>query len=136
MNILKHPMKNTPLQSAGRQLSLPTGNLPPPCYLCRRETGKSFFFTFSGITHSRKSGKCTDADGVRPGIKSAGLYGFCTKKWRCFHMGNPNFCPMKRLSGRPAESRKPWTKFYGITASVSELPPLKTGISTEIPRTA
>ena len=38
------------------------------------------------------------------------------------------FCPMKRLSGRPAESRKPWTRFYGITASESESPPLKTGI--------
>ena len=25
-----------------------------------------------------------------PGIKSAGLYGSCTKKWRCFHMENPN----------------------------------------------
>ena len=38
------------------------------------------------------------------------------------------FCPMKRLSGRPAESRKPWTRFYGITASESESPLLKTGI--------
>ena len=27
---------------------------------------------FSGITHSGKSGKCTAAAGVRPGIKSAG----------------------------------------------------------------
>ena len=53
-----------------------------------------------------------------------------------FTWGIQTFCPMKRLSGRPTESRKPWTRFYGITASKSELPPLKTGISTEIPRTA
>ena len=53
-----------------------------------------------------------------------------------FTWGIRIFCPMKRLSGRPAESRKPWTRFYGITASVSELLPLKTGISTGIPRTA
>ena len=42
---------------------------------------------------------------------------------------------MKRLSGRPAESRKPLTKFYGITASESELFPLKTDRSTRTPRT-
>ena len=44
-------------------------------------------------------------------------------------------CHMKRLSGRPAESRKPLTKFYGITASESELLPLKTDRSTRTPRT-
>ena len=43
---------------------------------------------------------------------------------------------MKPLSGRPAESRKPWTRFYGITANESALPPLKTGTSTQTPRTA
>ena len=46
------------------------------------------------------------------------------------------FCPMKRLSGRPTESQKPWTRFYGITASISESPPLKTDILAEIQRTA
>ena len=40
------------------------GSLPPPCYLCRREIGKSFSFTFSEIIHNRKSGKCTDAAGL------------------------------------------------------------------------
>jgi len=58
---------------AVRQLSSPTGSLPRACYLCQRETGKSFSFTFSGITHSGKSGKCTDAAGVQLGIKSTGL---------------------------------------------------------------
>ena len=104
-NILKHPMKNTPLRYAVRQLSSPMGSLPPPCYLCRRRTGKSFSFTFSGITHSGKSGKCTDAAGVRPGIKSAGLYSFCTKKWRCFHMENLYLLPYETIvrttSGKP-----------------------------------
>ena len=44
-------------------------------------------------------------------------------------------CHMKRLSERPAESRKPLTKFYGITASESELLPLKTDKSTKTQRT-
>ena len=52
-----------------------------------------------------------------------------------FAWGIQTFYPMKRLSGRPAESRKPWTRFYGITASESESPPLKMGISTGIRRT-
>ena len=42
---------------------------------------------------------------------------------------------MKPLSERPAESRKPLTKFYGITASESELLPLKTDKSTKTQRT-
>ena len=83
----------------------PMGSLPPPCYLCRRRTGKSFSFIFSGIIHSGKSGKCTDAAGVRPGIRYAGRYSFCTKKWRCFHMGNPNLVPYETIiratSGEP-----------------------------------
>ena len=45
------------------------------------------------------------AAGVRPGIKSAGLYSFCIKKWRCFHMGNPNLLPYETIvratSGEP-----------------------------------
>ena len=52
-----------------------------------------------------------------------------------FTWGIRIFCPMKRLSARPAASRKPWTRFYGIIASVSESQPLKTGISTGIRRT-
>ena len=55
MNFSNHPTNNTPLQSAVRQLSSPMGSLPPPCYLCRRKSVKSFTFTFSGITHNRKS---------------------------------------------------------------------------------
>ena len=63
--------KNIRLRYAVRQLALPTESLPSPCYLCQSRTGKSFSFTFSGIAHSGKSGKCADAAGVRPGITSA-----------------------------------------------------------------
>ena len=38
-----------PITIAVRQLSSPMGSLPPLCYLCRRETGKSYSFTFSGV---------------------------------------------------------------------------------------
>ena len=38
-NILKRPIKNTPLRYAVRQLSSPMENLPLPCYLCRSTTG-------------------------------------------------------------------------------------------------
>ena len=51
----------------------------------------------TGIIRSGKSGKCTDAAGVRPGIRYAGRYSFCTKKWRCFHMGNPNLLPYETI---------------------------------------
>ena len=42
---------------------------------------------------------------------------------------------MKRLSGQPAESRKPLTRFYGIMAKETDLLPLKTDRSTRTPRT-
>ena len=58
--------------------------------------------------------------------------------WRnggAFPWGILNLYHMKPLSERPAESRKPLTKFYGITASESELLPLKTDKSTKTQRT-
>ena len=60
----------------------------PPYFLCRRKRGKS--------------GKCTDVAGVQPGIKLAELYSFCTKKWKCFHMRNPNLLPYETIVWRPA----------------------------------
>ena len=45
------------------------------------------------------------------------------KEMEVLSHGNPNLFPMKRLSGRLAGSRKPWTRFYCITASDSESPP-------------
>ena len=63
--------------------------LPKPCPLCQRKRGKSFTFIFSGVTHSRKSGNCTDAAGVRRGITYTVPCKCCMKKWRC--------CPMSSL---------------------------------------
>ena len=66
------PYEEYPITICGQTVILTNGSLPLPCYPCQRKTGKSFSFTFSGIIHNRKSGKCTDAAGVQPGIKSAG----------------------------------------------------------------
>ena len=54
--------------------------------------------------------------------------------FRALPWGILNLCRMKPLSERPAESRKPWTRFYGITAKESGLLLLKTDRSTRIPR--
>lgn len=98
-------MKNIPLRYAVRQLSSPMGNLPPPCYLCRKESGKLFSFTFSEIIHNRKSGKCTDAAGVRRGITYTVPCKCCIKKWRCFSVRNPKLVPYETIvratSGEP-----------------------------------
>lgn len=80
---------NTLLRYAVRGLSSQMEILPKPCPLCQRKRGKSFTFIFSGVTHSRKSGNCTDAAGVRRGITYTVPCKCCMKKWRC--------CPMSSL---------------------------------------
>jgi len=52
--------------------------------------GKLFTFPFSGIIHSRKSGKCTDVTGVQHGITDTVPCKCCIKKWRRFYMRNPD----------------------------------------------
>ena len=97
MNFSNHPTNNTPLQSAVRQLSSPIGSLPPPCYLCRRKSVKSFTFTFSGITHNRKSVIYTGIVKVRhtpvriaspprrvPAVYSRTLYLESLRKWNAW----------------------------------------------------
>ena len=66
--------KQYPVVICGQRVILTNGELAEALSSLPEKRGKSFTFTFSGITHNRKSGKCTDVAGVRPGIKSAGLY--------------------------------------------------------------
>ena len=99
------PYEEYPITICGQTVILTNGELAAGLLSLPEKNGKSFSFTFSGIIHSGKSGKCTDAAGVRPGIRYAGRYSFCTKKWRCFHMGNPNLLPYETIvratSGEP-----------------------------------
>ena len=92
-------------QYAVRRLSSPMGSLPPPCYPFRRKSRKSSTFTFSDVTHSRKSGNYTDAAGVRRGITYTVPCKCCMKKWRCFSMRNPKLVPYETIvratSGEP-----------------------------------
>ena len=44
-----------------------------------------------------------------------------------FAWGILNSFRMKPLSGQPAATRKPWTRFYGITAGESGLQPFENG---------
>lgn len=96
---------NTLLRYAVRGLSSQMEILPKPCPLCQRKRGKSFTFIFSGVTHSRKSGNCTDAAGVRRGITYTVPCKCCMKKWRCFSMRNPKLVPYETIvratSGEP-----------------------------------
>lgn len=93
------------LRYAVRQSSSPMGNLPTPCYRCRRKRGRSFTFTFSGIIHSGKSGKYTGMEKVRYGTTCTVPCRCCRRKWRCFYMGNSNFVPYETIvratSGEP-----------------------------------
>ncbi len=102
---LKSPYEQSPLQSAVRQSYSPTASLLQPCCLCRRKRGKSFTFTFSGITHSRKSEIYTGIVKVRHGITYTVPCRCCRRKWRCFCVGNPKLIPYETIvratSGEP-----------------------------------
>ncbi len=128
------PYEESPVTICGQTVILTNGKLAAALLSLPEKNREIIFLYFLGYYTQREIGKCTDAAGVRPGIKSAGLCNSCIKKWRCFHMRNPNLLPYETTVR--ATSGKPWTRFYGITASESESPPLNTGISTGIPRTA
>ncbi len=51
------PYEEYPVTICGQKVILTMGSLPQPCYLCRRETKKSFSFTFSDITHKGEIGE-------------------------------------------------------------------------------
>ena len=78
--------------------------------LCRESS-----FTFSVVMHSRKSGKCTEDAGVQCGIISTVLYRCCRRNGDTFTLGILNSYWMKQLVRQLAATRKPWTRFYGIT---------------------
>ena len=51
-------------------------------------------------------------------------------------MGNPNLVPYETIIRATSGEPEAVDEVYGITASVSELPPLKTDILTRTPRIA
>ena len=67
------PYEEYPITICGQTVILTNGELAAALLSPAGEKpGNHFPLLFSGIIHNRKSGKCTDAAGVRPGIKSAG----------------------------------------------------------------
>ena len=62
------PYKQYPVMICGQRVILTNGNLAEALSALPEKKGKSFTFIFSGVTHNRKSGNCTDAAGVRRGI--------------------------------------------------------------------
>ena len=65
---LKSPYEQYPVTICGQTIILTNGELATALLSLPERNRKSFSFTFSEIIHNRKSGKCTDAAGVRPGI--------------------------------------------------------------------
>ena len=67
-NYFIDPYKQYPVMICGQRVILTNGELAEALSSLPEKKEKSFTFTFSGITHNRKSGKYTDAAGVRHGI--------------------------------------------------------------------
>ena len=112
------------------------GTCRRPVILAKEKPGNHFPLLFRGLHTTGNRGNIRTLPEYNRVSNPQGIKTPAKENGGAFAWGIRIFCLMKRLSGRPAESRKPWTRFYGITASVSESPPLKTDISTGIPRTA
>ena len=78
------PYKQYPVMICGQRVILTNGELAEALSSLPEKRGKSFTFTFLGITHNRKLGKYTDAAGVRHGIIYTVPCKCYAKKWRCF----------------------------------------------------
>lgn len=122
MNTSKHLTRNTPLRC--QAIILTNGELATALLLFPEKKEKSLFFTFFGVTHNRKSGKCMGAAGVCRGITHSALQ-MLQKEMDGLPHEESILCFMKRLWGQSAGSRKPWRKFYGIIADESGLPPIR-----------
>ena len=99
------PYEEYPITVCGQTVILTNGELAAALLSLPEKRGKSFSFTFSGITHSRKSGKCTDAAEVRHGIIYTVPCRCYKKNWRNCHMRNHNLVSYETIvratSGEP-----------------------------------
>nr|WP_272050636.1 sigma-70 family RNA polymerase sigma factor [Intestinimonas butyriciproducens] len=62
------PYEEYPITICGQTVILTNGELAAALLSLPDRNREIIFLYFSGIIHSRKSGKCTDVAGVRPGI--------------------------------------------------------------------
>lgn len=83
------PYKQYPVTICGQRVILTNVNLAEALSSLPEKKREIIYLYFSGVTHSRKSGNCTDAAGVRRGITYTVPCKCCMKKWRC--------CPMSSL---------------------------------------
>ena len=97
MNFSNHPYEQYPVTICGQTIILTNGELAAALLSLPEKKGKSFTFTFSGITHSRKSRIYTGIVRVRHGITYTAHYRRCREKWRDFHMGNTNLVPYETI---------------------------------------
>ena len=118
-----------------RLLSSPMGSLPPPCYLCQRRTGKSFSFTFWALHTAGNRGNVRTLPEYDRVSNPQDFTASAKRKWRCFRMGKSESFPYETIVRATSGEPEAVDEFYGITASESESPPLKTDISTGIRRT-
>ena len=76
------PYKQYPIMICGQRVILTNGELAEALSSLPEKRGKSSTFTFSGVTHSRKSGNYTDVVGIQHGIIYTVPCKCYMKKWR------------------------------------------------------
>ncbi len=123
------PYEEYPITICGQTVILTNGELAAALLSLPEKNREIIFLYFFGHYTQREIGEMYGRCRSMTGYQIRRTFSFCTKKWRCFHMGNQNLLPYETIvratSGEPE-----------AVDDESESPPLKTGISTGIPRTA
>lgn len=134
---LKSPYEQYPVTICGQTIILTNGELAEALLSLpekKREVIYLYFFRELYAAGNRGNIREWKKCGMAPPTQC--LADVAGGNGGAFAWGILTLYPMKRLSGRPAATRKPWTRFYGIMESKSGLPPLKTGTSTQTQSTA
>ncbi len=130
------PYKEYRITICGQTIILTNGNCRCPVIVAKEKERNYLPLLFRTLYTTGNRGNIRKLPEYSMASHTQCLADVTERNGGAFTWGNLTLCLMKPLSERPMESRKPWTRFYSITADKSGLPPLKTGISTRTPRTA
>ena len=119
---LKSPYEQYPVTICGQTIILTNGELAAALLsLPKKKEGNHLPLLFRELHTTGNRGFIRALQEYSVALYSQRITDVAERNGGIFTWGILTLCRMKRLSGQPVASRKPWTRFYGITANESAL---------------